>query len=129
LIVVDSSAWIGHLRDAQTDAVRRLRSLFGRESLAIGDIVLLEVLQGARDEQHAGRLESYLRQFILLQMLDDAIAVGAARNFRSLRARGVTVRKAADLIIGTWCIVNAVPLLHDDRDFTPVHQHLGLQVA
>jgi len=62
-------------------------------------------------------------------MLDDTIAAGAARNFRDLRGRGVTVRKLADLIIGTWCIANAVPLLHDDRDFLPMQQHLGLLVA
>jgi predicted nucleic acid-binding protein len=91
--------------------------------------VLLEVLQGARDEQHADRLEQFLRQFIPRSMLDDAVAAAAARNFHDLRGRGVTVRKMADLIIGTWCVIKSVPLLHDDRDFLPMQQHLGLLAA
>lgn len=103
--------------------------MFGREALAIGDIVLLEILQGARDEGHARRLESFLRQFILVPMLDDAIAVGAARNFRALRVRGITVRKTVDLIVGTWCIRHDVALLHDDRDFGPMRTFLGLRVV
>jgi predicted nucleic acid-binding protein len=59
-------------------------------------------------------------------MVGEAIAVAAARNYRSLRKRGVTVRKTIDLLIGTWCIENRRPLLHDDRDFRPMVQHLGL---
>ncbi len=91
--------------------------------------MLLEVLQGARDEDHAGRLEGFLRQFVPLPMLGHAIAMLAARNVRGLRARGIAVRRTTDLLIGTWCIANGVPLLHDDRDFEPMHRHLGLQVV
>ncbi len=128
LIAVDSSAWIGHLRNAPDDAVRRLRGLFGREPLVVGDIVLLEVLQGARDDGHARQLEQFLRQFVVLPMLDDSVACQAAANYRLLRSRGMTVRKTVDLVIGTWRIRHGIALLHDDRDFDPM-QALGLRVA
>jgi predicted nucleic acid-binding protein len=59
-------------------------------------------------------------------MAGDAIAVNAARNFRALRGRGITIRKTIDLIIGTWCIEHRRPLLHNDSDFRPMAQHLGL---
>ncbi len=62
-------------------------------------------------------------------MLDEQIAVEAARHFRYLRALGITIRKTTDLIIGTFCIVENHVLLHDDRDFDPMQRHLGLQVA
>ena len=81
--------------------MRRLRGLFRHEALAVGDMMLLEVLQGARDEAHSTLLDNYLRQFDLVPTLDDAIAVAAARNFRLLRGRGITIRKSADLVIGT----------------------------
>ncbi len=94
----------------------------------VGNIVLLEVLQGARDNGHARQLEQYLRQFVVLPMLDDSVAVQAAANYRLLRARGITLRKTVDLVIGTWCICHDIALLHDDRDFDPMHA-LGLRVA
>ncbi len=97
--------------------------------VGIGDLILLEVLRGARDEAHAARLEHELRQFQVLNMLDDALAAIAARHYRALRSRGVTIRKTADLIIGTYCIENGHALLHDDRDFEPMREHLGLIVA
>jgi predicted nucleic acid-binding protein len=62
-------------------------------------------------------------------MLDDALAVRAAGNYRRLRALEITVRKAADLIIGTFCIERDHRLLHDDRNFDQMVEHLGLQLA
>jgi predicted nucleic acid-binding protein len=59
-------------------------------------------------------------------MAGDVIATAAARNFRSLRRRGITVRKTIDLLIGTWCIENRGPLLHNDGDFRPMARYLGL---
>ena len=59
-------------------------------------------------------------------MAGGAIATAAARNFRSLRRRGITVRKTIELLIGRWCIENRRPLLHDDSDFHPMARHLGL---
>ena len=129
MIVVDSSVWIANIRDLDTVAVRRLRSIdHASEPVLVGDLILLEVLQGARNEEHAGRIEQALRQFPVEAMLDPELAVRAARNFRALRARGITVRKTIDVIIGTFCIERGHQLLHDDRDFLPMAAHLGLHV-
>jgi predicted nucleic acid-binding protein len=129
LIVVDSSVWIANLRNHMTPQVARLIELSGREPLIVGDLVMLEVLQSARDEVHAARIERNLRQYVTRPMLTDEIAVKAARNFRALRASGVTMRKTIDLIIGTFCIESGHRLLHDDRDFVAMEKFLGLAVV
>ncbi|NTF86851.1 PIN domain nuclease [Agrobacterium rhizogenes] len=131
MIVVDSSVWISLLRATETEAVLRLRSMLtaGPPDILVGDLILLEVLQGARGERQATLIERNLRQFTIRPMLNDTLAVKAARNYRLLRAQGITVRKTIDVIIGTFCIEEGHTLLHDDRDFDPMSAHLGLQVA
>ncbi len=100
-----------------------------REPILVGDLILLEVLQGARDEAHAARIECGLRRFAVVSLLDADLAPLAARNCRKLRELGVTVRKTADIVIGTFCIERRCALLHDDRDFAPMEKHLGLVAA
>jgi predicted nucleic acid-binding protein len=129
MILVDSSVWIAELRGLDTEPVRKLRSISEPDEILVGDLIMLEVLQGARDERHATRIERNLRQFRIEQMLDDELAVSAAGYYRHLRKRGITIRKTIDLIIATFCIAGAHVLLHDDRDFDPMAAHLGLRVA
>jgi predicted nucleic acid-binding protein len=129
VILVDSSVWIAHLRGQRTPAAAKLEELVTREPILVGDLILLEILQGARDEANAARIERLLRRFTLVPLLDADLAPIAARNVRSLRKLGVTVRKTADIIIGSFCIENDFLLLHQDRDFDPMEKHLGLRVA
>ena len=131
MIVVDSSVWIGTLRGIDSPAVRRFHAIVEEDDgrILIGDLILLELLQGARNEDHAARIERSLRQYPVAPMLDDALAVQAARYYRLLRARGITIRKTADMIIGTFCLSGGHALLHDDRDFDPMALHLGLRVV
>lgn len=128
MIVVDSSVWIGQLRNRDTDSVRWLRAIENPDNILVGDLVLLEVLQGARDDRDAARIERSMRSFKLAAMLDDKLATRAAANYRYLRRKGVTIRKTADLIIGTFCLWGDHELLHDDRDFAPLARHLGLKL-
>ncbi len=130
MIVVDSSVWIARLRRSDSPAVRRLHAALKDDSrrILVGDLVLMEVLQGARDEATAVRLEQLLRMYRVVPMLDARLAGAAALHYRRLRRLGITVRKTADLIIGTFCIDGAHELLHDDRDFVPMAEHLGLRV-
>jgi predicted nucleic acid-binding protein len=127
LIVVDSSVWIANLRDLDTRAVRLLRSIEDPDDVIVGDLILLEVLQGARSQEHAVRIENDLRQFHIENMLDAELAVSAARHHRTLRDRGVTIRRTIVLIIGTFCIARSHVLLHDDRDFDAMAAHMGLR--
>jgi predicted nucleic acid-binding protein len=129
VILVDSSVWVAQLRGHRTPATAKLEAAAAREPLLIGDLILLEVLQGARDEAHAARIEQGLRQYVLVPLLDADLAPRAARNYRKLRELGTTIRKTADIIIGTFCIEHRHSLLHDDRDFAPMEEHLGLRVV
>ena len=129
MIVVDSSVWIANLRNQLIPPVLLLSDLSGREPLIVGDLVMLEVLQGARDEIHAARIELDLRRHVVQPMLNVDIAAKAARNYRILRAGGATVRKTVDVIIGTFCIEMGHRLLHDDRDFIAMEALLGLRVV
>ena len=126
MIVVDSTVWIDFFNGRDLPHVRHLRALLGAREIILGDLMLCEILQGLRTERHAAEVEALLRRFEIVAMGGEQIAVVAARNFRHLRARGVTVRKTIDLLIGTWCIEHRMPLLHNDRDFKPMAQYLGL---
>jgi predicted nucleic acid-binding protein len=129
VILVDSSVWIAQLRGLRTPATARLTAAAAQEPLLVGDLILLEVLQGARNEVHAARIARGLRQHTVVPLLNADLAARAARNYRKLRDLGVTVRKTADIIIGTFCIEHHHTLLHDDRDFAPMEKHLGLRIA
>jgi predicted nucleic acid-binding protein len=130
MIVVDSSVWIGQLRHADTRPVTTLNSRMDDvDSIIVGDLVLLEVLQGARDDKHAASIERSLRRFTIERMLDDVIASKAAGNYRILRQQGITIRTTIDLIIATFCIERGHSLLHDDRDFDAMTAPLGLTIA
>jgi predicted nucleic acid-binding protein len=126
VIVVDSSVWIDFLRGRNVPHVARLRALLGTSEIIVGDLMVCEVLQGLKDERAAREVEALLRRFEIASMAGEAIAVNAARNFRFLRGRGITIRKTIDLLIGTWCIEQRRPLLHNDSDFRPMARHLGL---
>ena len=126
--MIDSSVWIDYFRGVPSPQTDRLDAALGQEALCVGDIVLTEVLQGFdsdRDFQTASRL---LSRFETIAVVDKDIAIGAARNFRLLRSRGITVRKTIDTIIATRCIESGLSLLHSDRDFDPFVAHLGLKV-
>lgn len=126
MIVVDTSVWIDFLNGRNAPHVRQLRAILGTEEVIVGDLMLCEVLQGLENERMAQEVEVLLRRFEIVPMVGAAIAVAAARNFRSLRRRGITVRKTIDLLIGAWCIENRAPLLHNDSDFHPMARYLGL---
>jgi predicted nucleic acid-binding protein len=129
LILVDSSVWIGYFKGTITSQTERLDSLLGREQLAIGDLILTEVLQGFADERSFNRAKKFLMTLTIVHLGGEEIAIQAARNFRTLRALGVTVRKTIDTIIATRCIESDFELLHDDRDFDAFANHLGLRVV
>jgi predicted nucleic acid-binding protein len=126
LIVVDSSVWIDFLNGHDAPHVRSLNAILGTDDVAVGDLILCEVLQGLDGEREAKEVEARLRTFSIVSMVGETNAIAAARNFRRLRSRGITVRKTIDLLIGTWCIENRSPLLHNDTDFRPMARHLGL---
>jgi hypothetical protein len=129
LILVDSSVWIDYFNGIATAPTGKLDQLLGREPLAIGDLILTEVLQGFATERDFRAAEQMLTSFQVVELGGREIAIQAARNFRMLRKAGVTVRKTIDTLIATRCIESGYELLQDDRDFDPFVKHLGLRVV
>lgn len=129
MILVDSSVWIDYFNGATTAQTDRLDSLLGREPLAIGDLILTEVLQGFASDRDFNQARRMLTSLLVVELGGEEIAIQAARNFRILRRRGITVRKTFDTVIATRCIEDGYALLHNDRDFDPFAKHLGLRVV
>jgi predicted nucleic acid-binding protein len=129
LILVDASVWIDYFKGTITAQTERLDGLLGYEPLAIGDLILTEVLQGFQDERDFNQAREMLTALIVVELGGQEIAIQAAKNFRALRRMGVTVRKTIDTLIATRCIESGYELLHNDRDFDPFARRLGLRVV
>jgi len=129
LILVDSSVWIDYFRGTATAQTEELDKLLGEEPLAIGDLILAEVLQGFDNEQEFNAARRMLTSLTVVELGGKEIAIQAAKNFRTLRSRGVTIRKTIDTVIATRCIESGYDLLHSDRDFDPFAKPLGLRVV
>jgi predicted nucleic acid-binding protein len=129
VILVDSSVWIDYFRGATTPQAEKLDALLGTEPVAIGDLILTEVLQGFVSDRDFNQASKLLDSLDTIDLGGRDIAIQAARNFRVLRGLGVTVRKTIDTIIATRCIESRLTLLYSDRDFDPFVTHLGLSSA
>lgn len=129
MIVVDSSVWIDYFTGKQTPATDKLNSVLGVERVAVGDLMLTEVLQGFRVDKEFRQARRLLLSLTVLNILNIDIALKSATNYRELRKKGITVRQTVDTIIATYCVEHKLPLLHSDRDFQPFHDHLKLQDA
>lgn len=127
MILIDSSVWIDYFRGTSTRESDKLDSLLGTEPVSIGDLMLTEVLQGFNSERESNQAKALLTSLEVVPLVGQDIAIKAARNFRTLRAAGITVRKTIDTIIATRCIESRYALLFSDRDFDPFVRHLGLR--
>jgi len=128
VIVADTSVWIDYFRGVAAPHTDLLDRALSESRIIIGDLILAEILQGfssERDFQIARQLMDVLeyRDFVGRDM-----AMAAAQNYRALRGQGITVRKTIDVLIATFCIENGFGLIHNDRDFDPMEQRLGLRV-
>jgi len=129
MILVDSSVWIDYFSGVANTKTDRLDALLGQENILMGDIIMAEVLQGFVSDIEFKRAQNLLALLPFREMLGREVALQTARNYRALRKQGVTVRKTVDVMIGTFCILNNIPLLHKDRDFDPMEKWLGLMAV
>jgi len=129
LIFVDSSVWIDFFNGTRSAETDYLDSLLGKEPVGLGDLVLIEVLQGFRRDRDYITARELLTSLAVFTVGGQEMALKSADNFRVLRKRGVTVRKTIDVLIATFCISKNLPLLHSDKDIEPFHQHLSLRKA
>jgi predicted nucleic acid-binding protein len=128
LILVDSSVWVDYFKGNITPQTNKLDRLLGYEPLAVGDLILAEVLQGLASERDFRAAQRLLTTLLVVEIGGREIAIQAAMNYRILRGRGVTVRKTIDTLIATRCIESGYDLLHNDRDFDAFAAYLGLRV-
>jgi predicted nucleic acid-binding protein len=129
MILVDSSVWIDFFRGTDTREASKLDALLGSEPLAVGDLILVEVLQGFATDKDFKQAKKLLETLTLIELGGRDIALQAAKNHRHLRKLGLTVRKTIDTVIATRCIEDELVLLHRDRDFEPFATHLGLRTV
>ena len=121
--------WIDYFRGISTPETDRLDALLGSEPVATGDLVLAEVLQGFGSVQDFNQGKKLLTALPIIDLAGGDIAIQAAKNFRTLRSQGITIRKTIDTLIATSCIEKGLTLLFSDKDFDPFVVHLGLRTA
>jgi len=126
MILVDSSVWIDYFNGNDTTETKKLDLYLGVQPIAIGDIILIEVLQGFKYDQDYQTAKNLLTSLTIYNLLGVELAIKSAENYRFLRKKGVTIRKTNDVIIATFCIENNLLLLFTDRDFKPFVTHLNL---
>jgi predicted nucleic acid-binding protein len=118
--------WIDYFSGVLNIQTDKLDSALGQASVAVGDLILTEVLRGFRHDKDYKAARGLFEDVTIFEMLGAKMALKSADNFRALRKKGITVRKTADVIIATFCIEQKIPLLFSDKDFKPFVEHLGL---
>jgi len=127
MILVDSSVWIDFFNGKDADHVEKLYQLLGHELIISGDLISVEVLQGFKNDSQFQKAKTAFESLPYFTLINKETALIAAENYRILRKNGITVRKTIDVIIATFCIANNIRLLHADKDFQVMEEHLGLR--
>ena len=128
MLVVDSTIWIDYFNGVENPRTNYLDSILTTTPILVGDLMLAEVLQGFRQDSDFEKARRALDKFLQASFVNPDLVIQSARNFRTLRQKGVTVRKTTDNLIATYCIENNHELLHNDSDFDGYEEYLGLQV-
>ena len=126
MILVDSGVWIDYFTGIDNKQTATLDKTLGVQSVAASDLILTEVLQGFRHDRDYRTAKALFDNVTIFEMLGRDMAIRSAENFRTLRKKGITIRKTADVIIASFCIKQKIPLLFSDKDFKPFVKHLGL---
>ncbi len=128
MIIVDTTVWIDYFRGTSTPETDWLDRSLPQHRLGLTDLILCEVLQGLRDKTTFEQVQRNLLKLEVFSTGGTAVALAAAMHYRTLREKGYTVRRTIDCLIATFCLRNDHALLHNDRDFDPFEQALGLVV-
>ncbi|UAA38770.1 PIN domain nuclease [Paraneptunicella aestuarii] len=119
MILVDSSVWIDYFNGNITPQTDYLDAALGHNEIIMGDLILLEILSGFRLDKDYNTAKELLTALDLHSLCNPELAIKASEYYRTLRKKGITIRKTIDIIIATYCLENDVPLLHSDKDFIP----------
>jgi predicted nucleic acid-binding protein len=128
MVIVDTSVLIDYLDNRVNSQTNWLDRQIGLQRMGITSLIQAEILKGIRVEGRFLQTLEVLDQFHIFEIGSSVLAVASARNYRTLRSKGFTIRNTIDSLIATFCIGERHLLLHNDRDFDPFEAHLGLQV-
>ena len=128
MTVIETSVWVDAFRGVSNAQTNWLNLNLGSGEIALTDLVLFETLRGFGDVRQFRGAQEDLFKFAIFDTGGIDVAVESARNYQILRRRGITIRSAIDCLIATYCIHEGHSLLHNDRDFDPFEEHLGLKV-
>ena len=129
MILVDTSVWIDYFNGIDNKHTGALDSALEEGTVAIGDLILLEILQGFKNDKDYKRAKKLLGTLDQYEMFGHSMALKCAENYRALRKKGITIRKTTDVIIAAFCLENHLPLLFSDRDFVPFVKNLELRAV
>jgi predicted nucleic acid-binding protein len=129
MVLADTSVWVDYFKGVVNWQTDRLDWLLSAQPVALGDLILTEILQGFDREADFQRARSFLLALPFYELGGYQLCLQAANNYRTLRRRGISIRKTIDVIIATGCIAWSLELLHNDRDFAPMEEILGLKVV
>ena len=130
MILADSSAWVEYLRATGSPTHRRMRQLINAEAAVVTtDVVVMELLAGAADDEELAKLRRFLLRFehLPVDALDDFEA--AAELYRRCRRGGETVRTLMDCLVAAVALRTGAAVLHQDRDYDAIARHAPLQIA
>lgn len=127
MILVDSSVWIDYFNGQKTAQTDWLDTALGNIPIIMGDLILIEVLQGFQDDTDFKNARNLLLSIPFIPIVGQQLAIESSMNYRFLRKKGVTVRKTIDVMIGTFCIHYKLPCLYQDKDFDPMVKFLKLK--
>jgi predicted nucleic acid-binding protein len=127
MILVDTSVWIDYFNGIENKYTDALDAHLDGDTVAMGDLIFLEILQGFRDDKDYRQAKTTLQALGQYEMFNSELALKCADNYRQLRKKGITIRRTTDVMIATFCIANKLPLMFSDRDFIPFVEHLRMK--
>ena len=128
-ILVDTSVWIDALNGKKTEQTKQLEQLIEQDAqIVLCPIIIQEILQGIKEDSHFNRVKESLSGFETLYIDALEAAYGAASLYRSIRKRGITIRKNNDCLIAFYAISHKISLLHNDGDFNRIAEYTALKI-
>lgn len=115
-IVVDSSVWIDFFNKKATTQVAHLQALILNYAWAspviIFPVIMQEILQGVESDKYYNIIKENLQGLDYIDYEPYQLSVKSAELYRSLRRKGVTIRKVNDCLISALCIEFNLPIFH-----------------
>ena len=127
MILADTSAWVEFDRATGSPVDERVSELIADDGpLATTELVMMEVMAGARTDGREEDLRRLLLRFHLLPFDVAADFEAAARIYRLCRRVGVTPRGLIDCMIASVARRNRATLLAHDADLARVGKVIGI---